>query len=142
MASSEIASSVTHLFVTHLFVYGTLAPGDVRWPILAPFAADGGTSDAATGLLFDTGLGYPAAVFGGDGTVLGRTFRLEVETLEEALAALDTEESSVAGGYHRIEIETHAGQRAWAYQYGDGLHLTPITTGRWSDRSDRRPDRA
>jgi gamma-glutamylcyclotransferase (GGCT)/AIG2-like uncharacterized protein YtfP len=120
--------------VAHLFVYGTLAPGDVRWPILAPFAGDDGVPDSTDGQLYDTGLGYPAAMFGGDGTILGRTFRLHMETLGEALAALDAEESSVAGGYHRIEIDTHRGYRACAYQYGHGLRLTPITTGRWSDR--------
>jgi gamma-glutamylcyclotransferase (GGCT)/AIG2-like uncharacterized protein YtfP len=120
--------------VLHLFVYGTLAPGDVRWPILAPFAADGGVQDSTDGQLYDTGLGYPAAVFGGDGTILGRTFRLRVEMLDEALAALDAEESSVAGRYRRIAIDTRSGWRAWAYQYGDGLRLTPIATGRWSDR--------
>ena len=121
--------------IVDLFVYGTLAPGDVRWPILAPFAADDGRPDAADGALYDTGCGYPAAVFGGEGTISGRTFRLHHDRLDDALAALDAEESSVAGGYHRIEIETRNGHRAWAYQYGDGLALTPIASGRWSDRN-------
>ena len=63
--------------VAHLFVYGTLRPGEVRWRFLEPFVVDEGVADAAIGQLFDTGLGYPAATFAaGDesGTIHGRTF--------------------------------------------------------------------
>jgi len=28
--------------ITHLFVYGTLRPGQQRWPFLAPFVVDEG----------------------------------------------------------------------------------------------------
>ncbi len=49
--------------VTTLFVYGTLQPGAVRWHYLEPFVADAGTPDSVDGQLFDTGCGYPAAVF-------------------------------------------------------------------------------
>ena len=33
----------------HLFVYGTLRPGDVRWPFLEPFVADAGVADTVGG---------------------------------------------------------------------------------------------
>ena len=46
--------------VTDLFVYGTLLPGDVRWPLLERYVTGEGTSDAVAGLLYDTGLDYPA----------------------------------------------------------------------------------
>lgn len=118
----------------HLFVYGTLRPGDVRWPILEPFIADDGVGDAVAGLVYDTGIGYPAAVFGGDGIVAGRTYCLRLETLDQALAALDAEESSVEGGYHRVELTTQTGITAWAYQYGNGLTLVPIVSGDWLRR--------
>ncbi len=85
----------------HLFVYGTLLPGDVRWPILEPFAIDEGAADAVRGLLFDTGLDYPAAVFDpdADALVLGRRYRLRPDTLDEALVRLDVEEDVVLGLY-------------------------------------------
>lgn len=115
----------------HLFVYGTLRPGDVRWPILAPFVVDGGIDDTVTGMLYDTGLDYPAAVFGGAGTIHGRTFALLGASLDRALAVLDEEEDTVGGLYTRVRVRTGAGVRAWAYAYGAGLDLTPITSGDW-----------
>jgi gamma-glutamylcyclotransferase (GGCT)/AIG2-like uncharacterized protein YtfP len=123
-------------YEAHLFVYGTLLPGDVRWPILEPFAIDEGAADAVRGLLFDTGLDYPAAVFDpdADALVLGRCYRLRPDTLDEALVRLDVEEDVVLGLYRRVEVTTEAGVTAWAYRYGDGLELTPIPSGNWFDR--------
>lgn len=118
----------------HLFVYGTLRPGDVRWGLLAPYVVDDGVADRVPGQLFDTGLDYPAATFGGDGIVHGQTFMLHADTLDECLALLDEEEDTVAGLYRRIEIVTESGARAWAYEYGAGLDLTPIGSGDWFRR--------
>ena len=118
-----------------LFVYGTLRPGDVRWTILERFVADAGVDDTTTGQLFDTGCGYPAALFGGDGTISGRTYRLRAEVLDEALAVLDDEEGSVRGLYRRVAITTGNGESAWAYSYGAGLDLTPIPSGDWFRRA-------
>lgn len=115
----------------HLFVYGTLRPGDVRWSLLEPFAADIGVTDTVGGRLYDTGLDYPAAVFGSDGVIVGRTYRLRADTIDRALAVLDEEEDTVLGLYRRVEVTTGNGTRAWAYEYGDGLDLTPITSGDW-----------
>jgi gamma-glutamylcyclotransferase (GGCT)/AIG2-like uncharacterized protein YtfP len=120
--------------ISELFVYGTLQPGDVRWPLLEPYVDGSGETDAAIGQLYDTGLGYPGAVFGGDDRILGRTYQLRKERLDEALLALDAEESSVAGGYRRVPIETLSGRQAWAYEYGGGLDLTPIEGGDWANR--------
>lgn len=118
----------------HLFVYGTLRPGDVRWPLLERFVDGEGVDDTTDGQVFDTGRGYPAAVFGPPGTIRGRTYTLHRPTLRAALAALDHEEGTVAGLYHRVVIVTGSGVAAWAYAYGDGLHLTPIESGDWFDR--------
>ena len=112
--------------ISHLFVYGTLQPGDVRWPILAPYVADAGVADRVAGRVHDTGRGYPAAIFGADGTIVGRTYQLRAELLDEALAVLDEEESSVPGGYRRVVVTTAGGTTAWAYEYGGGLELTRI----------------
>jgi gamma-glutamylcyclotransferase (GGCT)/AIG2-like uncharacterized protein YtfP len=122
---------VTERSPTHLFVYGTLRPGDVRWSFLEPFVVDGGVADTVVGRLFDTGLDYPAAVFGGDSTIVGRTYPLRSDTIDEALEALDEEEDTVLGLYRRVEIDTRRGVRAWAYEYGDGLELTEIESGDW-----------
>ena len=84
----------------HLFVYGTLRPGDVRWPFLSPWVTDDGTPDSVPGRLFDTGLGYPAAVFEpGRSEVIGLVYRLASGTAAEALGMIDAEEHSVPGGF-------------------------------------------
>jgi len=120
--------------ITHLFVYGTLQPGDVRWPILEPFVAGVGIADSVGGRVYDTGRGYPAACFDEEGTIVGRTYPLRPDRLDEALAVIDEEESSVEGGYVRVAVTTAAGTRAWAYQYGSGLELQPIDNGDWLRR--------
>lgn len=118
----------------HLFVYGTLRPGDVRWHLLEPFVVDDGHPDTVPGTVHDTGLGYPAAVFDAHATIRGRTYRLATDRIDEALRVLDAEESSVPGGYTRVEVVTGAGVRAWAYEYGGGLDLTEIVGGDWLTR--------
>lgn len=118
----------------HLFVYGTLQPGDVRWGFLEPYVTDDGVADSVTGALYDTGLDFPAAIFDEPGTITGRTYELREATIEAALAELDEVEGTVAGFYHRVSLVTSAGTHAWAYQYGRGLDLTPIASGDWFDR--------
>ena len=120
--------------ISHLFVYGTLQPGDVRWPLLAPYVADDGVPDTVAGRVYDTGRGYPAACFDEPGTILGRTYHWRTDRLDEALAVIDEEESSVEGGYVRVAVTTASGRRAWAYEYGGGLTLRLIEAGDWSRR--------
>ena len=118
-----------------LFAYGTLLPGDVRWHFLQRFVTDEGLVDRADGRLFDTGEGYPAAVFGAgdqEAVIHGRVFTLVAELVDEALATLDDVEGAVAGDYRRVEIVTHEGRAAWAYAYGGGLTLAPIEGGSWA----------
>lgn len=144
---------------THLFAYGTLLPGDVRWPLLSAYVVDEGWPDQVAGALYDTGLGYPAAVFSTsvlieannddahavspsgarDGIIRGRTFVLLETSLERALDVLDEEEDTVAGLYRRVRVRT-ASTTAWAYAYGSGLTLDPIPSGNWLDhRRASRP---
>ena len=120
--------------ISHLFVYGTLRPGDVRWPMLAPWVVDDGRDDTVAGRLFDTGLAYPAAIFGPGGTVVGRTYELQIQTIEQALRLIDDEEDTVLGRYRRVEVRTGHGLQAWTYQYGTGLDLIPIPSGDWFTR--------
>jgi gamma-glutamylcyclotransferase (GGCT)/AIG2-like uncharacterized protein YtfP len=117
--------------LTHLFIYGTLLPGEVRWHHLEPYLVDEGFDDTAPGGLFDTGHGYPAAVFSVSGTVLGRTMPLLESSVADALAHLDEVEGAVRGLYRRVRVITASGAAAWAYEYGGGLELIRIDSGSW-----------
>ena len=117
--------------IRHLFVYGTLRPGDVRWHILEQFVVDDGWRDSVTGRLYDTGLDYPAAVFDDEATIHGHTFALLDASMSRALEVLDEVEGTVDGEYARVVVRTAHGVDAWAYASGDGLELTPIPSGDW-----------
>jgi gamma-glutamylcyclotransferase (GGCT)/AIG2-like uncharacterized protein YtfP len=120
--------------ITNLFVYGTLRPGQERWPFLAPFVIDEGHDDSATGTLYDTGLGYPAARFGGRGNIQGRIYSLRIDRLSEALELLDHVEGAVEHIFNRVAITTSSGRDAWAYQHSDDAQFSEITSGDWLSR--------
>ena len=116
-----------------LFVYGSLLPGQSNWHVLAPWVADAGTPDSAAGDLFDTGRGWPAAVFApGAGRIVGRVFTLAAATSDEALAVLDEFEGIHEGAYTRIEVTTHGGRTAWAYNSGAPGDTPRIPSGDWA----------
>ena len=120
----------------NLFVYGTLRFGDVRWKFLEPFVVDEGAPDTVAGDLFDTGAGYPAAIFSSGNTIIGHRYELLGDREDEALQLLDAVESAVTGLYHRIRLTTEGGVECWAYQYGLGvddpvLSLHQINSGDW-----------
>ena len=117
--------------ITHLFVYGTLRPGQQRWPFLAPFVTDDGDDDSADGTLYDTGNGYPAARFDRAGTIHGRLYPLRVDRLDEALQLLDEVEGAVVDLFRRVAITTASGATAWAYQYGGETEFATIPSGTW-----------
>jgi gamma-glutamylcyclotransferase (GGCT)/AIG2-like uncharacterized protein YtfP len=125
--------------IGHLFVYGTLRPGDVRWHLLAPFVVDEGWPDTVSGELFDTGFDYPAASFNGRGTIHGRSFALLEASRSQALDVLDHVEGVVEGEYSRVAVCTGRGIDAWAYAGGEYLDLTPIDSGDWFEH---RPPRS
>jgi len=100
--------------VRHLFVYGTLRPGDVRWHFLEPFVVDGGVADSVAGR-----------------TIHGQTLSLLAASVDHALAVLDEVEDVVGGEYRRVAVRTGLGIEAWSYAYGSGLDLTPIPSGDW-----------
>jgi gamma-glutamylcyclotransferase (GGCT)/AIG2-like uncharacterized protein YtfP len=121
---------------TGLFVYGTLLPGEERWPHLAPLVTGDGVPTSVLGRLYDTGRGYPAAVFDPAGPpVRGRRFDLRADVLDTALGLLDEIEGAVLGLYHRVAVRTRDGHPTWAYTYGDDpAGLRPISTGDWLAR--------
>jgi gamma-glutamylcyclotransferase (GGCT)/AIG2-like uncharacterized protein YtfP len=121
--------------ITHLFVYGTLRPGEQRWNHLAPFVVDDGHADSANGALYDTGNGYPAARFDHPGSIRGMVYELRVERLAECLELLDEVEGAVLDLFHRVAITTSAGLAAWAYEYGGDNQFAEITSGDWISRA-------
>lgn len=121
--------------MTQLFVYGTLRPGEVRWQHLEPFVVGEGVEASVPGELYDTGLDYPAAIFGGAEQIFGRVYALDEARLPEALAHLDEVEGAVRGLYARVEVTTDSGEAAWAYQCGEAALLrTRIPSGDWQRR--------
>jgi gamma-glutamylcyclotransferase (GGCT)/AIG2-like uncharacterized protein YtfP len=105
---------------TEVFVYGTLKPGQHRWPVLAPFTLGDGAvvSAAAPGRLFDTGYGWPAAVFDPRtaGRVPGVVVGLHPASTDQALAVLDDVEGVDSGLFRRILIDVE-GRPCWAYHW-------------------------
>ena len=124
--------------ITHLFVYGTLRPGEQRWPFLQPFVLDEGRDDSVAGVLYDTGHGYPAAKFDRPGLVHGRVYPLNTDRLDECLELLDEVEGAVQDLFRRVAITTSGGIEAWAYEYCNDADFRDIASGDWL--ASRLPD--
>ena len=117
--------------ITHLFVYGTLRPGQQRWPFLEPLVTDEGRDESVVGTLYDTGHGYPAAKFDRPGTIFGRVYPLKIDRLDEGLNLLDEVEGAVMDLFRRVAITTSTGLEAWAYEYCGEPEFPEITRGDW-----------
>ena len=118
-----------------LFVYGTLMPGHLRWPMLAGRATAWGEV-SVPGQLWDTGAGWPAARFGDARTDPGRAelvpgwwVRLRPVDLARALPSLDEMEGigdppdPAVDPYARVAVEVTDVGVAWAY------HATRVEPG-------------
>jgi gamma-glutamylcyclotransferase (GGCT)/AIG2-like uncharacterized protein YtfP len=118
--------------VTILFVYGTLMPGELRWPPLGEYAESWAPA-TARGELWDTGLDYPAAVFAAGGAdIPGVAVTLRADRYEEAIAHLD-EVEMVGVLYRRVEIATSLGP-AISYEWlGATTGFRSLATG-WRNR--------
>jgi gamma-glutamylcyclotransferase (GGCT)/AIG2-like uncharacterized protein YtfP len=120
-----------------IFVYGTLMPGRLRWPVLEPFAVS--WRDAAVaGAIYDSGEGWPVAAFASrdDGAVPGVLVELDTARVAEALALLDEVEDTATDVLRRVEVVTADGDRAWAYHVPHPpVGLARIA--RWLDQTDR-----
>ncbi|MDP9464525.1 MAG: gamma-glutamylcyclotransferase [Actinomycetota bacterium] len=117
--------------ITHLFVYGTLRPGQQRWKYLAPFIVDEGHDGSAAGALYDTGHGYPAARFDRPGSIRGRIYSLDTDRLDECLRLLDEVEAVVFDLFRRVVVTTSTGLDAWAYEYCGMSQFPEIASGDW-----------
>ena len=117
--------------ITHLFVYGTLRPGQQRWPFLEPFVTGEGHDESVVGALYNTGNGYPAAKFDHPGLIHGRVYPLNLDRLDEALALLDEVEGAVIDLFRRVSVTTSTGLEAWAYEYCGEPQFPQIEHGDW-----------
>lgn len=100
---------------TSLFLYGTLMPGQTRWPALEPHVISV-ESVQAKGRLWDTGAGYPAARFDQTGPdIPGVLVQVAPELLADVLAMLDRIEGEGVL-FRRVETLTSGGP-ATAYEW-------------------------
>lgn len=111
-----------------LFVYGTLMPGQPRWPALRRHAV--ATAPAtAKGHLWDTGAGYPAARFdqtGGD--IPGVLVTIAPDAVADVVAMLDRIEGEGVL-FRRVEVVTSGGP-AVSYEWiGRTDGLSPLLRG-------------
>jgi gamma-glutamylcyclotransferase (GGCT)/AIG2-like uncharacterized protein YtfP len=116
--------------VKHVFVYGTLMPGELRWPSLAPYAIGKPVAGTIKGTLYDTGHGFPAFFADGEGAVPGYLIELNPESAAKAWQELDDIEGTASGPYRRqsMLVTTADGKVIPAYTYTGYEHLrgTPI----------------
>ena len=114
--------------VRRVFVYGTLMPGECRWPALRPYAVSWEPA-TARGRLWDTGRGYPAVRFDDAGdAVPGILVAVAAESFADAVTALDRVEGEGVL-YRRVEVATSGGL-AVAYEWlGPTEALVPLPQG-------------
>lgn len=116
-----------------LFVYGTLMPGESRWPALRPYVGCWRVG-TAQGRMWDTGRGYPAVRFdrpgqpAAGGNVPGVVADLLSGCVAEAVERLDRiEDEGVL--YRRVEVTTSHGP-AMAYEWLGGTDgMARLATG-------------
>ena len=114
--------------VRRVFVYGTLMPGESRWPALRRYAVSWGPA-TARGRLWDTGRGYPAVRFDQSGdAVPGVLVTIAPESAAVAVALLDRIEGEGVL-YRRVWVATSGGP-AVAYEWlGPTEGLAPLAQG-------------
>jgi len=119
--------------IARLFVYGTLMPGEERWPLLEPLAAPGAPEAAtAAGLLYRTPYGWPAAAFEPARPGVVPSLVVVLRDPGTALPVLDEIEGTATGLFERRVIKTTAGE-CWAYHWpGPTSGFQPIAS--WAGR--------
>lgn len=126
-----------------LFVYGTLMPGHLRWAMLAPHALDQRPA-TVPGMLYDTGQGWPAAVFGRTPTrrrIPGWVVWFPAETLAALLPRLDAMEDvgpvpdPELDPYVRIRVPIDSVTEAWAW-HATRTHSRWRVIDAWMDQPE------
>ena len=114
--------------ISRFFVYGTLMPGQMRWPVLQPHALSAEVV-RARGHLWDTGAGYPAARFDSAGEdVPGVLVTVAPDAFDEVVLMLDAIEGEGVL-FRRVMVDTSGGP-ALAYEWiGRTEALSPLVEG-------------
>jgi len=98
-----------------VFVYGSLMPGGTRWSVLKPHAVRRQPA-TARGRLYDTGHGFPAAIFDLDGhDIPGVLVDIRPDAWDSAVRILDRIEAE-GELYRRVDVVTSHGP-AIGYQW-------------------------
>lgn len=117
-----------------LFVYGTLMPGRLRWPLVAD-AVGARRPGAIAGTLYDTGHGYPALVLAGGGRVEGWLLGFAPEGAADLMARLDVVEGP---DYRQAPVTTEDGTAAVTYEWvGPPAPTFVALAGRWENEDER-----
>ena len=102
---------------TEIFVYGTLMPGQLRWPALQPVASRV-RPDTVPGRLYRTPYGWPAADFRpSSANVPGAVVTIHRDKTAVALSTLDAIEGVDSGLFTRRGVLTCQGSLCWSYQW-------------------------
>jgi gamma-glutamylcyclotransferase (GGCT)/AIG2-like uncharacterized protein YtfP len=120
-----------------VFVYGTLLRGEERSGFME--GCELTTTLSVPGRLYDTGRGYPAAVFDTDGKDMVHGELYKMEDAENKIAELDSIEGTESGLFHRVELN-YGGVRFYCYEPGSLLEgcvreENHIRSGSWRNSS-------
>lgn len=121
-------------------MYGTMKPGHRFYPTIDEFVAE--TEPAAvSGDLFDTGAGYPAAVF--DETQITEISGFLIRWIPNQEATANATIADVENNLFRpVRVTTTEGIDAVAYEYvGETDTLTQVDSGVWTLELEAEQDR-
>ncbi len=119
-----------------LFAYGSLQPGESRWPLISDLVDVVGPA-TTPGRLVATPLGWPAAVFADEGRVHGTLLRARGPAAAHALWRITDLVEDEGHLFLRRVILVRVGgkvQRAAAYAWNGALGAPPgepVPDGRW-----------
>ncbi|MDY7101443.1 MAG: gamma-glutamylcyclotransferase [Actinomycetota bacterium] len=120
-----------------VFVYGTLMPGRLRWPLVED-RVEAHAPDTVRARLYDTGAGYPALTMSPPGstdptapTVEGHVLRLRPELLATTVELLDAIEGVDTGLYERVVVATDGGERVFVYTWAGPVEGFVELDRRW-----------
>ena len=113
---------------TYMFVYGTTMPGHLRYSMIEDFVAEA-TRASVSGRLYDSGNGYPAAKFSGEGVIEGYLLRLRPDRVAEAKRAFTEFEG---GLFEPVAVTTKDGVAATAYEWIRSVDGLVRLDGMWT----------
>jgi len=119
--------------INKVFVYGTLLNGEVRSPHMSDCRLL--STFEVPGILYDTGRGYPAAVFNHNSETLITGELYSMSNPEKKINELDDVEFLEAGLFKRVQL-SYGGAEFYSYPAGSEIQAcmipqNKITEGNW-----------